>query len=342
MAVLPDSPTGENGAIQSRQFNDLRVAALCGGVGAARFLQGAQKVCDPSKITAITNVGDDCVAHGLHISPDLDTILYTLAGRHDDVRGWGQRDETWNTLGALGELGQPTWFQLGDRDIATHLFRTDRLRGGDTLTFVSRELCRRFRVKVDLIPATNDRIETFVTIADAGEVSFQEYFVQLRHGVPITKVRFQGASVAKLSNDAVNAVMDADVIVLCPSNPILSLDPLFAIGECTELSMRELVRSRRDRVVAISPLVGGRAIKGPAERIMRELGLRPDALGIATYYRDLISMMVIDDADAQLADEIESLGIRCVVTDTMMTSIEASTALAEFTFDQTTTIARAL
>jgi LPPG:FO 2-phospho-L-lactate transferase len=276
-------------------------------------------------------VGDDTVLHGLSISPDLDTITYTLAGAIDPERGWGLAGETWRAMEALerfaaarptGSEAGGTWFGLGDRDLATHLYRTHRLREGARLTEVTSEVVRAYGVIVRLLPVTDDPVRTMVQVAGEGEIGFQDYFVRRRHQVPITGVRFEGADAAAVTPEAAAALRDAEVIVIAPSNPIVSVGPVLAVP-----GVRALVEEARRRVVAVSPIVGGRALKGPADRMLAELGHPVSVTGIARLYREVAGTLVIDESDRELAGEVEAEGVRCIVTDTVMRDAEVSAAL---------------
>jgi LPPG:FO 2-phospho-L-lactate transferase len=304
----------------------LVITALAGGVGAARLLRGMVRVVPPDELTAIVNTADDMVYCGLYIAPDLDTVTRTLAGTFNEVKGYGVADDTWTVLTALGRLGGDTWFELGDEDLATHLFRSRRLDQGRTLSDVTAELAGAAGVTVRLLPVTDDPLRTRVTLQAGDDVSFQEYFAKLRHAVPVASIRFDGADRATPAPGVVDAVDRADLVVVCPSNPLLSIDPLLAVP-----GLRERLTARRDRNVAISPIVGGRAIKGPADRLLAELGFEPSAAGVAAYYAPWVGTLVIDDVDAALTPRVEAAGLRCVVTDTMMTSVERSAALAAAT-----------
>ncbi len=296
---------------------------LAGGVGAARYLSGALEAFDPSTVTAVVNVGDDVVLHGLHISPDLDTCTYTLAGAIDPERGWGLVDESWQAMAELGRYGGDNWFGLGDRDLGTHLFRTARLHAGASLTSITAEITATWGLACRLLPVTNQRVETRVTLADGSEIGFQEYFVRLAHSVEITGVRFAGAATAMVSREALAAIDDADALVIAPSNPIVSIAPLLAIPGVTGA-----VTARRDRNVAVSPIIGGAALKGPADRMLRELGEESSVVGIARRYRDLAATLVIDEVDADLAPAVEQAGMRAVVMPTIMSRPGVASALA--------------
>lgn len=288
------------------------------------MLRALSMVVDPTELTAIVNVGDDLVLHGLHISPDIDTVTYTLAGAIDPERGWGLVDESWRAMETLGRYGGATWFGLGDRDLGTHLYRTQRLAEGAALSTVTAEIARAWDLAVTVLPATDDPLRTMVTLAESGsEVSFQEYFVERHHSVPVSAVRFHGADAARPAPGVLDAIAEADLIVVAPSNPLVSIAPVLAVA-----AVRDALCARRADVVAVSPIIGGAALKGPADRMLVELGHESSALGVARLHRDLAATIVIDTADAGLAPAVEELGCACVVTDTVMRSPEVSAALA--------------
>ena len=279
----------------------------------------------PAEVTAIVNVGDDVELHGLHVSPDLDTITYTVAGAIDPERGWGLAGETWHAMEALGRYpGARTWFNLGDRDLATHLFRTDRLRAGASLSAVTAEIAAAWELGCRLLPVTDDPLRTMVTVEDEGEIGFQEYFVRRHHDVAVTAVRFEGAVTAAPAPGVLEALRDASRVVLAPSNPIVSIDPVLAVP-----GVRDAVVARRADVVAVSPIVAGAALKGPADRLLRELGHEATVVGVARLYAPLAATLVIDEADADLAGAVEAEGVRCVVAPTIMRDVDAAAALAE-------------
>lgn len=321
------------------------ITVLCGGVGAARFLRalrwlsssGSKGRVDPSDVVGVVNTGDDTVLHGLSISPDIDTITYTLAGEIDPERGWGLVDETWTAMASLaryaevrpeGSLAAPTWFNLGDRDLATHFYRTARLAEGASLTDVTAEIGRAWALPERLVPMSDQRVSTEIDLLDGGTVSFQEYFVRLRHAVPIRGVRFEGSATASLQPDAVDAIRTADVVVVAPSNPIVSIGPMRALAR-----FDDALAARRSSVVAVSPIVGGAALKGPADRMMVELGHEPSVVGVARLYRDIAGTLVIDPADAHLAADVEAQGMRCVVQRSIMSDPEVGAALARAVLD---------
>ena len=306
------------------------VAVLCGGVGAARLLAGMVRAVPPAEVTAIVNVGDDMVLHGLAISPDLDTVVYTVAGAIDADRGWGLRDETWQAMATLGRYGGQTWFSLGDRDLGTHLYRSQRLAEGATLSTATAEIARAWGLDLAVVPVSDDPVRTMITRAATGEeTSFQDYFVARRHAEPVAAVRVAGAAEAAPAPGVVEAIRAADRVVVAPSNPIVSIGPVMAVP-----GVREAVTARRDAVVAISPLVGGRALKGPADRLLRELGHDDSVIGVARLYAPFAGTLIVDTADAEHADAVRAAGLRCVVTDTIMRDPDAAAALCAVALDQ--------
>jgi len=299
------------------------ITVLSGGVGAARLLRALSDVVDPSELTAVVNVGDDLVLHGLTICPDLDTITYTLAGLNNDELGWGLRGETWRVMDELAELGGAAWFRLGDRDLATHLYRSQRLAEGATKTEVARELAQHHGVKVTLLPVSDDPIATEFLTAE-GRLSFQEYFVQRHHDVVVRGVDVVGATSAHPTKEVERELAQCDRLVIAPSNPLISIEPILQVP-----GVREALRERRDDVVAISPIIRGAALKGPADRLLRELGYESSALGVVEYYGDLVGTWIIDDADADLAESIRARGVRVEVTTTIMAEPDNARRLAK-------------
>ena len=298
---------------------------MAGGVGAARLLAGLVQVVPPVDLIAIVNVGDDVELHGLHISPDLDTVTYTVAGAIDPDRGWGLQGETWRAMEALGRYpSTTTWFNLGDQDLATHLFRTDRLRSGAPLSTVTAEIAAAWHLGLRLLPATDDRLRTRVTIEDGTEISFQEYFVQRQHAVSVTAVRFDGAESTQPAPGVLEALAAAERVVIAPSNPLVSIAPVLAVP-----GVRAAVEARRADAIAVSPIIAGAALKGPADRLLRELGHESSVVGIARLYAPLAATLVIDDADAEQADAVEAAGMRCVVAPTIMRDAAAAAALGQ-------------
>jgi LPPG:FO 2-phospho-L-lactate transferase len=311
------------------------LVTLCGGVGAARMLAGLVQVAPAATITAVVNVGDDMILHGLHISPDLDTITYTLAGMDNRETGWGMAGESWNVMEELEHLGGESWFRLGDRDLATHLFRTERLRAGATLSDVTLEVASRRHIEVQLLPVTDDPVRTMLTLDEATElgpagteVAFQDYFVRLHHKVAVRSIRFDGAEKARPSAAVIDALGRADQIVVCPSNPIVSIGPVLAVPD-----ILDTLTARRGDVVAVSPIIAGAALKGPADRLMAELGSEPSVVGVARLYAPWVSTLVVDEADRANAAAVEAEGLRCVVAPTIMDSPERAALLAQVVID---------
>ncbi len=311
------------------------LVTLCGGVGAARMLSGLIGVVPAASVTAVVNTGDDTVLHGLHISPDLDTITYTLAGMDNRETGWGIAGESWTVMDELARLGGESWFRLGDRDLATHLYRTERLRSGATLSEVTTALALRRQIGVHLLPVTDDPVRTMLTLAEdtelgpAGtEVGFQDYFVGLHHGVAVQSVRFAGADVAHPAPGVLDALGRAQRLVVCPSNPIVSIGPLLAVP-----GILAALRDRRDDVIAVSPIIAGAALKGPADRLLAELGSESSVTGVARLYAPWVGTLVVDEADRVHARAIEAEGVRCVVAPTIMDSPERAAALARLVID---------
>lgn len=313
------------------------ISVLAGGVGAARLLAGMQLVHPPAELTAIVNVGDDLELHGLRISPDLDTVTYTLAGQIDLERGWGLVGETWQAMETLGRLGGERWFNLGDRDLGTHLFRTARMLAGASLHEVTAELAAGWGVAVNLLPVTNDKLHTRLTIVDPSvdggepivhEVAFQEYFVARRYAVPVTAVRIVGADSARPAPGVLEAIAGAERVVIAPSNPIVSIEPVLAVP-----GVREAVAARRDDVVAVSPIIAGSAVKGPADCMLIELGHESSVVGVARLYADLAATLIVDEADAESAADVEAAGMRCVVAPTIMSSPDKAAALGRVVLD---------
>jgi LPPG:FO 2-phospho-L-lactate transferase len=293
--------------------NSLRVLALAGGVGGAKLTSGLAEVLG-ERLTVLVNTADDFEHLGLHISPDLDTVMYTLAGIANPQTGWGLTEETWTFMSQIERLGGPTWFRLGDRDLATHVTRTERLAGGDSLTAVMTDLCRRLGVRSRLLPMSDDPVRTLVH-SEAGTLPFQDYFVRLKCGPKVTGFAFEGAAQAKYNSslDDLLTAKERLAVVICPSNPYVSIDPILALP-----GLREWLRATDAPIVAVSPIVGGAAIKGPAAKMMHELGCGSSVLSIARHYSGLADALVIDEADRDSAVQIAQLGMRVRVAHTVM------------------------
>jgi len=307
---------------------DLNVTALAGGVGAARFLRGLVRVINPSRLCVIVNTGDDDEFFGLHVSPDLDTVTYTLAGAIDQNKGWGLAQETFRCLEALGRYYPETWFGLGDADLATHLFRTQQLRRGRSLSEVTATLARAWDVQATLLPMSNDPVRTVVH-TEAGALSFQAYFVKGRGEGQVQKVEFRGIATAAPAPGVCEAISNADLLILPPSNPIVSIGPILALP-----GVRQALRETPAPVVAISPLVAGKPIKGPADRLLRGLGIEVSVVGVAALYQDFLDTFVIDTQDANQGARLRQQGLTVITSDTIMTDIEKSVALARIVVEQ--------
>jgi len=297
--------------------------ALAGGVGAARLLRGLVRVLPPEDLVIVGNTGDDVEFYGLHICPDLDIVMYTLAGIVDEAKGWGVADDTFNFLDMMTRLGFETWFKLGDRDLAIHIVRTELLRRGMPLSQVTAELCRMLGLKVKLVPMTDDQVRTKI-VSGKSRLDFQEYFVKRGTRDEVTGVIFEGADEAKPSPGILEAISEAERIVICPSNPILSVAPILAIP-----TVRKELEKTSAYVVGVSPIVGGKAIKGPADRIMRSMGFEASAFGVAKYYGGLLDHFIIDAVDAEHKERIERLGMKVTVANTIMKTLEDSVSLAK-------------
>ena len=299
----------------------IKTVALAGGVGGAKLADGLARVITPEDLTVIVNIGDDFEHLGLYICPDLDTVCYTLAGIANPATGWGRANETWGAFEALGALDGPTWFRLGDRDLGLHLMRSDRLRKGQALSQVTAHICRALGVDPTILPVSDDRVPTWV-YTNEGELPFQEYFVHRQCRPKVTGFRFQDVTLARPAPGVLEAIEDADRIVICPSNPWVSIAPILAVP-----GIREALKGRP--VIAVSPIIGGQAVKGPAAKMYTELGVQPSALAVARHYGDLLSGFVMDDRDAEQTDEIRDLGFQVCVTDTLMKTTQDRERLAK-------------
>lgn len=300
----------------------MKVAAIAGGVGGAKLADGLAKVLSPQDLTVIVNTGDDFEHLGLTICPDLDTVCYTLAGLANPATGWGQVGETWQALAAISRLGGPDWFGLGDRDLGTHLERTRRLRQGQPLSQVTREFCQAWGVAVRVLPMTDQRVATIVATVEHGELPFQEYFVHRHYEPRVTGFRFQGIDDARPAPGVLEALQAAEVVVFCPSNPWVSIGPVLAVP-----GLRDAIAARP--VVALSPIIGGKAVKGPAAKMYAELGIQPSALAVAAQYRDFLNGFVLDEVDRDQVEEISRWGIISLITDTLMSTVDDRRRLAE-------------
>ncbi|MCH2568282.1 MAG: 2-phospho-L-lactate transferase [Pseudomonadales bacterium] len=306
----------------------MNVVALSGGVGGAKLALGLSRCLDAAELTIVANTADDFTHLGLRICPDLDTVMYTLAEISNRAVGWGQQDETWHCLDALSNLGAESWFRLGDRDLATHLVRSEQLQSGETLSDVTTYLCQRLNIAHRLVPMSDQTVSTQVDTVE-GRLSFQHYFVRERCEPQVTGFEFEGVETARPSPGFQTALVDSadngdGPIVICPSNPFVSVEPMLRLS-----GVRETLRDSHRPVIAVSPIVGGEALKGPAAKMMSELGIEQSAASVASYYGDLIDGFVIDTLDAELQASIEQIGIPTIVTNTVMVTLADRIQLAE-------------
>jgi LPPG:FO 2-phospho-L-lactate transferase len=305
----------------------VKIAVVTGGVGGARFLRGLVDAVDPAQVTAIVNVGDDLEVLGLAVSPDLDSVLYALAGVADEERGWGRADETWKALESVEALGGESWFRLGDRDLGVHLVRTQARNAGQSLSAVTARLAAALGVETTLLPATDEPLRTWLDTPN-GSFAFQDWFVARRHRDPVDRVRFEGAASARPAPGVLDALHEAELILLAPSNPFVSIGPILAVER-----IRSAIERRRVPCVAVSPLIGGQAVKGPAADMLHRLQGGTTAAHLAQCYPGLIDVLVIDEADAADADAVSALGIRPSITRTLMRDSTARRRLAEAALD---------
>jgi LPPG:FO 2-phospho-L-lactate transferase len=294
----------------------MKIVALAGGVGGAKLAHGLAHILSPEDLTIIVNTGDDFEHLGLYISPDLDTVCYTLAGLANPETGWGRVDESWNTIANIEKLGGPNWFRLGDQDIATHLERTRRLKEGQPLSQITKDFCKAWGIKHTVLPMSDSPVRTIVD-TDEGELAFQEYFVHRRCEPRVKGFRFDGVDSAESVVGASEAIESADAIVICPSNPWVSIDPILKVIPIKDWS-------KNAKVVAVSPIIGGQAVKGPAAKMYREFGIEPSALAVAKHYEGLLSGFVLDTVDAELSPKI---GVKTLITDTLMNHLTDRTRL---------------
>ena len=300
----------------------MKIAALAGGVGGAKLAHGLAQILPQKKLTIIVNTGDDFEYLGLSISPDLDTVCYTLAGLANPVTGWGRIDETWNTFDNIAKLGGQTWFRLGDRDLGTHLERTFRRKRGDKLSTITQDFCHAWSVKHRILPMTDEPVYTMVNTLEQGELPFQEYFVHQRCKPTVSGFRFDGVEKARPAPGVLEAINNADAVVFCPSNPWVSIDPILTVA-----GIKQACDAKP--VVAVSPIVDGKAIKGPAAKMFTELGIQPSALAVAKHYEDLLDGFVFDQVDIALKDKIALLNKKMLITDSIMRNTEGKKRLAK-------------
>lgn len=315
------------GTSPDRQFSQGHIVALTGGVGGAKLALGLARIVAGEELTIVANTGDDFVHMGLHISPDIDTLLYTLADLANPETGWGRRDETWEFMGALEDLGGETWFNLGDRDLALHVLRTARLKDGESLGAVVASIAKGMGIEAEVIPMSDDPVRTMVKTPD-GLLSFQHYFVRDRCEPVVTGFQFDGIDAARPHPKLIHrlAAKGLGAVIICPSNPFVSVNPVLQLS-----GVRNVLKETPAPVIAVSPIIGGQAVKGPAAKMMKELGMPVSALGVAEFYKGLVDGFVIDDVDAASAADIEALGMKVLVTKTFMKTLEDRETLAAAT-----------
>ena len=301
----------------------MKVTALAGGIGASKFLLGLSRVMLPEDITVIANTGDDIELFGLRVCPDIDTVIYTLAGAINEATGWGVKHDTFECLRWVARYADAPWFNLGDRDLATHIYRTDALRRGQTLTEVTGHISRSLGVRSRILPMT-DRYTPTRVVTDEGEMHFQEYFVRRRCEPRVRQIRFENVELAEASAGVERAIFDADAVIICPSNPFISIGPILAVP-----GIRSWLEQTKARVIAVTPIIAGRALKGPAADMLRDLRHEVSALGVARVYRDIGDVFVLDEADRELQPAIEALGLRVMAANTVMNTLEDKQRLAE-------------
>jgi len=299
------------------------ITVLTGGTGGAKFVDGLRQIVAPEELTVIVNTGDDLLWWGLYVSPDLDSITYMLAGKLSQERGWGVKGDTFYCLQAMGQLGQPIWFHTGDRDVATHIFRSKLLSDGKTLSEVTAEIAGRLGIKARILPMSNSRVETRVG-TPVGELSFQEYFVERWYQDPVESIRYAGASDAEPAPGVIDAIRGSEAVILAPSNPVSSIAPIMAVP-----GIREALRESRARIAAVSPIVAGAAVSGPAGILMRAQGFPVSIAGVAEFYHDFLDLLVVDSKDRRMAEELQKSGMKVHCTQTLMRTQEDRIALAK-------------
>ncbi|MEM2964149.1 MAG: 2-phospho-L-lactate transferase [Candidatus Bathyarchaeia archaeon] len=301
----------------------MKIAALAGGVGAAKLISGLVKLISPKDLTVIVNTGDDVILHGLYISPDVDIITYTLAGLVDERRGWGIKEDTYNCLEMLGKYGGETWFNLGDKDLATHIFRTKMLKEGFTLTQIAKKFTSLLNVQASILPMSDERVETMIHI-EGGMINFQRYLVERGARDEVLGVEFIGARSARPAPGVIESLLAAEKVVVCPSNPVVSIGPILAVHE-----IRDTLRELKTPVVAVSPIIQGSPVKGPADKLMRGLNLEVSARSVASLYKEFLDTMVIDEKDEAEEESIKSMGLKVLKTDIAMRSLEDKVRVAK-------------
>ena len=305
----------------------MKITTLAGGVGASKFLLGLTTVLPPEQVTIIANTGDDIELFGLHISPDIDTITYTLAGVVNETTGWGLAGDSFECIDWLARYGEARWFNLGDRDLATHIYRTDQLRQGRSLTEVTDHIRRSLGVGSVILPMTDAYVPTRVE-TDEGEMHFQEYFVRRRCEPRVRRIRFLGIESARPAASVLSAILEADAVIICPSNPFISIGPILAVP-----GISEALKETEAKIIVITPIIGGRALKGPAADMLRDLGYETSAESIALIYKDFADLFVLDEVDRAIEPKIKKFGMNVVITNTVMTTLEDKQRLARQVLD---------
>lgn len=308
-------------------YKNLKVVALAGGVGGSKLVNGLAQILPPENLFVVVNTGDDFEHLGLYISPDLDTVMYTLAGVNNPPTGWGRAAETWGVVSELEQLDGPAWFKLGDKDLANHLLRTQWLRQGYSLSWVTAQLCWRFGVAQAVLPMTDSDVRTMVH-TDEGKLAFQEYFVRRRCEPSVQKLVYEGAATAEANPNIETAIRAADLVVITPSNPLLSIDPILSLP-----GVSDLIRTAAVPKIAVSPIIGGQAVKGPAAKIMQELGMDVSPVGVASHLKHILTGFVFDTVDQHLQPQLAGLGLQAVHTNTLMRSLPDQARLAREVID---------
>jgi len=298
------------------------ITALAGGVGASKLLKGLIEIIKEEDLNIVVNTGDDIEVHGLHISPDLDIVMYTLAGIVDPKKGWGIKEDIFNCLEMLGKYGLQTWFNLGDKDLATHIYRTYLLKNGYTLSEITKKICKSLGVKVNILPMSDDKVQTII-FTDKGNMHFEEYLIKRQSQDKVLDVKFEGIEKSRPAKGVIHSILKSHTVILCPSNPIVSINPILSVP-----GIRKALKATKAKVIGVTPIVGGTTIKGPADKLMRGLGFEVSPYGVALLYRDFLDNFIIDNIDEKKKNQIENLGIKVKSTNTIMKNITDKVRLA--------------
>ena len=298
------------------------ITALAGGVGASKLLKGLVEIIKEEDLNIVVNTGDDIEVHGLHISPDLDIVMYTLAGIVDPKKGWGIKEDIFNCLEMLRKYGLQTWFNLGDKDLATHIYRTYLLKNGYTLSEITKKICKSLGVKVNILPMSDDKVQTII-FTEKGNMHFEEYLIKRQSQDKVLDVRFEGIEKSRPAKGVINSILKSHTVILCPSNPIVSINPILSVP-----GIRKALKNTKAKVIGVTPIVGGTTIKGPADKLMRGLGFEVSPYGVALLYRDFLDSFIIDKIDEKKKNQIENLGVKVKSTNTIMKNITDKVRLA--------------